>query len=199
MEASVDFKEKLLENVLLSKNFSKVVSSIPKKTDLIVIRGKLTDKRLKLYKKIHKAFPDAVFIYQSFTVDSTSEVLKYFSRAKYSQVSFMADLCRAKEIKVKGEVCAELDVGRVYVYNAGIIDQSKFVKTPLHINTEYLHQIIKYFKPRCVASINDSNGVVFDACSKLKIKSFTHTIYPALSDRMTRGYPSFKPNRNKLV
>lgn len=172
---------------------------MPKSTDLIIVRGKLTTKRLKLYRKIVKAYPDTVFIYQSFSVDHSSEVLKYFSKVGLTQVSYMADLCVAKDIKVAGKIHSELQVGRLYLYNAGVIDTSKFVKTPLILSSTYIYEILKYFKPKCVSSINDSNGVSFDACRKLKIKSFTHTIYPSLALRLERGFPEFKPSRNKLI
>ena len=198
-EASVDFKEIKLKKVLVSRTFSKVVDSLPKKTDFILIRGKLTDKRLKLYKKIHKAFPNTIFVYQSFTVSSSSQVLSYFMRAGYTQISLMSDLTSTKNIRVKGVDCAEIEVGRLYLFNAGIIDKSDLLKSPINLHTDYVKDLLEYFKPKFAVSINDSNGVLFDACESLKIKSLTHTIYPSLSQRIRRGYPDFKPNRSKLV
>ena len=196
VEASVDFKETLMCKVLVSKKFSSVIECLPKKTDFILIRGELKPKKIKLFKQIRANHPNAVLVYQSFTVGPSNSVLSYFLKADYPDVSYMSDLCIASPIL--GTKNSNIEVGRLYLFNAGVLDTSNFPKSPINIETEdYIHDILKELGTKRPSSVHDNNGRLDEACVRLKLNSFTHTTLPALGNRMDRLKSKFKPNKSK--
>lgn len=190
------YRKNFMKNVLVSKIMTDAVLNIPKDTDFIIVRGKLTVKKLKLFKQLNKKFPNVTLLYQSFSLSASEKTLNYFLRAGYSRVSIIADL-----VRVKKRACvdtAEIEVGKIYVFNGGTVNQSELPRSPINlINDRYIQEYLQYFKPKQVASINDSNGVAHIECKALKINCFTHTVHPSLARDLREN--NFMPKRSKLV
>lgn len=195
-ESSVENEEKFMGKVLVSKKFSAVIDCLPKKTDLILIRGELSPKKRKLFKQIKKNFPEAILVYQSFSVTSGDSVLSYFLSVGYPDVSYMADLCKADPIL--GTDRSSVEVGRLYLFNAGNLNLKSFPKSPVNIEVEdYIYHILKALKVKRPSSVHDCNGRLDEACRRLKLNSFTHTTLPLLGAKMDREQNNFKPNKSK--
>lgn len=176
--------------VIYARNFADIEASGD--VDLIMARGKLSDKRKKLYESINCKYPDAPIVYCSFKAN-IKEAKAYFASMGF-KCALSVSITKTTLRNGSGII---YDAGYALVLTYLDTPKKKLMPTAINKGIDFEREIIDLFNATNVLSLVDNSGRVHVAAKEKGIRSLTHTPFQPLYNRMQSA--SFSVDFGKLL